>query len=116
MLSTFESLMEPVNMNIKIPFAGGRVNAILTLIILHFLVNIFNLGFLQFDKVGSEIDRIGNVKNSLDASIESNNGDDENRPFHDSKENSKRTAQDADTVLQLHYSIWLLRLFSRSMG
>ena len=94
MLSTFESLMDPVNMNIKIPFAGGQVNAILTLIILHFLVNMFNLGFLQFDKVGSEKDRIGNVENSLDATIESNNEDDENSPLNrqslsDSRDSSR---------------------------
>ena len=57
------------------------------------------------------------MKNSLDATIESNNEDDQNKSSNDdSKENSKRQAQDADTVLQWHFSIWLFRLFSQSGG
>ena len=49
------------------------------------------------------------MENSLDATIESNNEDDQNKPSNDdSKENSKRQAQDADTVLQWYFSIYIV--------
>ena len=36
-------LLNPINMNSKIQFAEGRLNAIWTLIFFHFLVNMFKL-------------------------------------------------------------------------